>query len=441
MIKTINEHYYEAIDEQNSYNGGLDYQAEEYIYTLPFEGTAQNPSSQLKQRMSRFFHFNYCKMIINKLIAEGAKGKTTYQGCEKLNLSNIDGQGNSIEDQRKLVDQKSAIQGMVYLGLVEEKNNKFIKIFDRKDIIDWQLDKEGGFEWVKIAGSRINQDDPNSEKETIKIIYLYTKNAIITYELNKEDKWIIVDNIINPFESQGIIPIVMVKQDPDANSYIRDIWKLNRQLDNYESILELTLMLGSQIIPEMNAGVRMEDNGTAKIYRRDSKDDKGLIFRSPENETPIRLLSTIEKIKEFLETFGDIKENSGRVVSGIALDLDLEDRATIAQNKAKDLDEAYTRILKMLSWWQSITSVDYKQEEINVFTEFSKSQYSDNSELENINILKEGQLPDSAYKALLKKQLAFVLNDIDQKEFDLIMSDVDKMQIGEKDNSKAEINI
>ena len=387
-IDSQHKDFYNPEYEKNCYLGGDNWTGEKYLFHLSFENKS---GEQRKLRNEKFIHFNFSALVINTFNVLKFKKDPAIDLKKHLDESyndNIDGKGTDLIQQIKDIDVDSDRDGISYLlidqpdfpeGISKETESKLyrkrIQAIERENIIDWSIDVNGNYNWVKIYHVGTDDRDPLAEKEEAQFITVYTKEKISQYKLIEDEKdktedWILQWEKESPFAILGIVPVVPILQGRKGISLIRDIAKLDQRLDNQTSLIDHLHRVGSNIIPEIQAGTELKDNGFEIQYERAKEDSIGLEFKTPENPimSDIRLEreQTISIIQEITNTVSD---NKVKPIIGVLSDR--LDQEAIIEKKIKTLEEGFKRALMLLAWFDNEPKADNLDKYLDIVVRFN----------------------------------------------------------------------
>lgn len=362
----------------DSYRGGYWYLQGDYLETHALEW-----KEDFENRKRRAYYLNNCKTVVHaytNLIFRETIVRTTSSEITPF-INNADKCGTSLEKIMKKVSNWSSIYGKCYVFVDMPKTNgqvltlqdvvnleifPYVKVLSPLDIINWQKNDYGEFEWVLIR--------------TEKWVGEYDKELIVEYRRIGKDSFILYDtegNVVEELENPlGVVPIVEVFHDEgkEGLSLIEDIAYINRTIYNWTSNIDemierqtfsqLVYPDDGSLIDNAPQGVEEEDLqaiiakrlGTAHVLTFPANSGQPPHFISPDT----RQLSVIwdlvkAHIREIYREAGLVGTSedlygsvfrSGRMAQVQHLNI-----SSFLKAKADNLEEAENKILKLYCKW------------------------------------------------------------------------------------------
>ncbi len=332
------------------------------------------------KRLQRAYYYNYCKPIVsiyNQFIFSAQVSRTIKDKKLKQFATNSTGDGKTIDGLISLVNKYSAVFGTVYVvvepdespipivGTAVIQQNIRAKILKPYTIIDWSIDKNGDFNWVKIKTEHSEDNDPNVERTS--------KPRYILWERHQ---WTILDEtgaiVGEPQVNQlGVVPIVVVNhyEQPTnesivGESLIEDIAVINRSLFNWCSLLDEILY--EQTFSMLAVQTKKQDQsiqiiGAKRVFTYEAGTNVP-VFISPDASQAKIFIEWINKSIREMYRLASL-ERSGMVYrsetaqSGDSKEFDLIDTNQAIAAKAQILAEAEIRIMALVHGWEKAKQV------------------------------------------------------------------------------------
>ncbi len=332
------------------------------------------------KRLQRAYYYNYCKPIVsiyNQFIFSAQVSRTIKDKKLRQFANNSTGDGKTIDGLISLVNKYSAIFGTVYVvvepddlpmpkvGTAVVQQGIRAKILKPYTIIDWSIDKNGDFNWVKIKTEHSDDSDPNTERTS--------KPRYILWERHQ---WTILDDtgaiVGEPQVNQlGVVPIVVINhyEQPTndsivGESLIEDIAVINRSLFNWCSLLDEILY--EQTFSMLAVQTKKQDKsiqlvGTKRVFTYEA----GMhvpAFVSPDASQAKIFIEWINKSIREMYRLASL-ERSGMVYrsetaqSGDSKEFDLIDTNQAIAAKAQILAEAEIKIMALVAGWENAKRV------------------------------------------------------------------------------------
>jgi len=299
----------------NSYEGGEDYVSNtEYLFTH-----ARETVEDRNYRLHRAVYYNYCRSIIDVYVSHLFKKEVIREsrdtGYHEF-LRDIDLRGNSVDSfMAGFVAPMALVFGTVYvlvdLPVVEDKLGSsydesqrgirpYANLVLPMDLVDWELDRFGQFNWVKIREAVPPQLSPLGAREKPRHQYrIWTRNA---WFLINEDR-----EFLNPHGGEGephpagVVPIVPVRAERSFTrelagvSALADIAHCCRKIYNLASLLDEFLYKQCFSFLAWPGDVNTEELGASNVATYDPATKALPAYISPPTDPASFIESQIDK--------------------------------------------------------------------------------------------------------------------------------------------------
>jgi hypothetical protein len=233
-----------------SYEGGSNYFTEENIFTHTREH-----ADDYNWRLKRVHYQNYCESIISVYTGHLFKKPIVRQTEDEEFVAffeNVDRQNSNINDFFKNVADLMQAHGHVYVLVDKPRTNGEIQtkademannvtpyytIVYPQNCINWELDTDGNFEWVRLQEIIQRQSDPFKKPETVTFYRTFTRDKWWVHDKDGKE----IDAGVHMLGEVPLIPIYnkRLKRYPLFGwSAIEDIAYINRALANITSLLD-----------------------------------------------------------------------------------------------------------------------------------------------------------------------------------------------------------
>lgn len=397
LIQRRHPHYKELKEQsdffESTYKGGPEWFAKNI-----FKYTKEGPKNY-QGRIKRAYRFNHTKEIVdaitkyifkNKIIRSEDAPKSVQKYWKQSTMY-----GRDIDGLAKSMDRNSSIFGRVYVVVdstndgsiktVAEEKEENIKTYSYvvkpQDVLDLSYDEVGELNWILIHEPVRDDTDPFEDEGKVFHSYrLWTRNEwylIMPEQVGNEINNPAVINgsvkVTTGKHNLGIVPVVPVDcvQSDDlysSTALISDIAYLDRAVANYLSNLDVIiqdqtfsqLTIPSQALPKGEDGYeKIVEMGTKSIFTYDGQGGIRPEYISPDPKQAQVLLDTVNKIIHEIYTIvgmsGERTKQDNAVgidnSSGVAKAYDFEKINTLLSCKARNLEEAENRIVRIVAKW------------------------------------------------------------------------------------------
>jgi hypothetical protein len=409
-------------------------------------------AARFSDRQDLAVYENYCRPVVDvykgHLLKKGATRqydnnpalKRFYDETSKNREQNIDEIISEAEQialifgfSYVVVDKSSQIAGTL---LEEEEQNlrPYAYTLTPFDIIDWESDSSGEFEWVKIKEILVRAPNPLEDKEQVTRYRIWTRN---TWELWEDDG----ENNSDPFlvdsgeHGLGRVPVVVVKNKKHSGnntivgvSEIADIVHVNKALYNRRSEL-INLMrdqaLAILIYPH---DVKQDEDGnvnigTDRILTYDATSGGKPEFISPD---AVPMDAYEKRIESLVDTiFALARLDYGNVVdkspSGIAMAFKFEKTNQSLIDKGNSLARSEKEIADIVLKWEGIEGVTVSVEYPTNFALEDKTVAINN----DMNVL-DIDISETFNKEYKKSAARKLLPALPQDTFAVIDNEIDE---------------
>lgn len=376
VIERRHPEYLSNLPEWNffwqSYIGGSIYITPTNLFSHRVETTAR-----YNKRLKRAYYYNYCAPVIDIYNQFIYSARIERSGEEEWLVNfrkNASGKGDNIDEMMSKANTLSAIFGTSFATVdVDQegtpeiitavyKQRPFIRILKPFNVVDWSLDKQGGFEWILLRFAVLEDSNP-----------LVTRNYNLEFILWMKDSWVKFNEsgieLDSGKNSLGFVPIIPINHYPNEDddsiigkSMIKDIARVNRGIFNWCSLLDSILydqtfsLLAVESSGEKDTGI--EKIGTAEAFTYE-KDTKVPVFIAPDASQAQLFIDWIDRgIREIyrlasLERSGMVHRTQV-IESGIAKAFDFVDTNQALSTKAKTLAETEMKITACVFAWEQV---------------------------------------------------------------------------------------
>jgi hypothetical protein len=261
-----------------------------------------------------------------------------------------------------LVDAPKVVEGAIQTEQDREDAGlrPYLTIVKPLQIKDWELDKDGKFEWVKIEIDRPSGRSWKSEVDDETCHYvIWTKTDWTEYELRGEEARV-TDSAEHAL---GEIPLVIVQNSPDRDhpwfgvSSVRDITDINLALLNWsslgdEEIAERCLNILTMECDDTSKSVTLSHNNVLQYMQGTAKPE----YLQP-GQTPLELIGKwIDRAKDEIYRLAKLGGSTGllgvrEATSGIAYAYEFNETNQSLSRKAEGLEQAEREIHTLYLKW------------------------------------------------------------------------------------------
>ena len=311
--------------------------------------------------ISRFVPQSLNQLLNNEVYKDADRSGTTFDSF--MRLCTIYGQ---VEGHVGiLVDSPRVPDGLTEAQRQDRKYHPFLTMLHAHQIIDWELDEFGEFEWVKFTIQRPQKRSWREEFDPNKYnVMVWTKQTWEEYEVTGQGERREVRLVGAEMHSLGVVPLVILRFVKDGThpwfgvSTVRDIADINIHILNASS-------LGDEEIYERCLNVlcmQMDgESGDSKVEISHHNvlgwsGDKPPFYLTP-GATPLDLIMRwIAYWVEEIHRLARIKGPTGikdvrQAISGIAYAFEFAEINQILCAMASQLEQAETKIHGLLARW------------------------------------------------------------------------------------------
>ncbi len=428
-----------------AYLGGKKYRDGDYLIKHPLES-----STTYARRKEISYYYNYCKQVVDVFVSILYKQKVLrdYGSLKedplfKAFLDDADLRDNTYPQFIRELQRWASVYGRVTVivdkpamptetqqDAQDEDIRPYVSLVTPENIIDWG--------YVKLPNGRLVLDFINIVEvwkgDKPAQIRVWTRNEWAVYRIGGDDKDDVqVTAIDNGVHGLGVVPAVTVYNQNSGTdmiglSDIEDIAYINKNIyylcSDAQEIIENTAfpMLA---MSSAQGGEEETTVGSNSIVGFDPNDENAKPFWL---EPPHGSLAAIEvrierNIKEIwtIAYLGGIKTaESIQPLSGIAMDIENQQRDASLKEKADNMEQAEEQILSLWALWE-----DKKFDgEIKYPADFSIRDID--RDLENsLNVLERGKLQTgSMAKEILKGVARNVLSKADAEVLEAVLTEI-----------------
>ncbi len=358
----------------NSYEGGADYVLNtEYLFTH-----ARETVEDRNYRLRRAVYYNYCRSIVDVYVSHLYRKEIIREshdaGYDEF-LRNIDLRGSSIDSfMAGFVAPMALVFGTVYVLVdVPVINEELGSSYDEAqrgfrpyanmvlpmDVVDWDLDRFGQFNWVKIRETVPQQVSPLAAREKKRLQYrIWTRHA---WYLVNEDR-----EFLNPHGAQGephpagVVPVVVVRNEHSLSrelagvSALADIAPCCQKIYNLASLLDEFLYKQCFSFLAWPGDVNTEELGASNVATYDPATKALPAYISPPTDPAAFIESQIDKNIEEIYRHARLRYEGThpRVAqSGFAKAIDFHDTDNALARKARNFEQAERGIAELYFRW------------------------------------------------------------------------------------------
>lgn len=255
-----------------------------------------------------------------------------------------------------------------------EQGNPYAYIVDPLDMLDWEIDDAGNFEWVKFKETyRTNPDQPLGEHEVKTRYRIWTKEDWALYSSDNDTP------IEQGKHGLGRVPVVMIRHEESlkyediGTSTFSSIVKLVHRL--YNAISEKDNILLGSTFPILTIPVleefeqKADENDTSSEKNQPALGVGSLITYDPDSRHAPAFINHDGKPVENYDTLIDslIKQSQqlarleftgGTYASGVAMAFDFEKTNQALKSKAATLQDAELAILGLVDLWMDGAGIE-----------------------------------------------------------------------------------
>lgn len=390
-LKLKHPDYNGSIDKWNKYHNC--YNADD-IYSYIHQHVRE-ADEMFKNRVARGYYLNYVASVVDLFVAylyhspivrEYGKAEklfedllknadlrnTTYEATiqHACTEAQIDGHAAVLVDMPKLPESGVANEAdRVALGL-----RPFLTVIQAKQIHDWELDRFGNFEWVKIQITRPSSRQWTSTAPT-------NIQHFLIWKKNSWEEWELIDDVAKQVDGAehklGEVPLVIVYNQRCKDhawfgqSAVRDITDINISILNWcsladEEIFERCLNILIAERDDQGSTVQLSSHNVLD-YAPGAEPPAYLV----PGATPLELIGKwVREAKDEIYRLAKLGGSTGllgvrEATSGIAYAYEFNETNQSLANKAISMETAENQILRLVAKWQNQKfegSVQYPRE-------------------------------------------------------------------------------
>jgi hypothetical protein len=249
---------------------------------------------------------------------------------------------------------------------LDKKIHPYLVLFQASQILDWELDLDGNFEWVKLE---IDLPQPRSWRQaydsTTRHFLIYTKDhwekwTVTIKEGGKPEKAVMVDSGDNPL---GEVPLVIVRNEPDLEhpwfgiSAVRDISDLNIAILNWCSLMDEEMYERClNVLCVQTVGNDAQDFVIGSNNVLSYGGENAPEYLTP-GETPLKLIMEgIDRVKDEIYRLAKLGGDTGlqksrQATSGIAYAFEFNTTNQSLGKKAESAEQAEYEIHQLVAKW------------------------------------------------------------------------------------------
>jgi len=362
----------------NSYEGGPNYTLNpNYLFTHSRE-TAEDRSFRLR----RVVYYNYCRSVVDVYVSHLYKKEIVRESGDPGYadfLRNIDLRGNSVDVfMSQFVAPMALVFGTVYvlvdmpvadievISSYEESLRSirpYAQVITPLDLVDWDIDRFGRFNWVKIR--ELVAQDPSPLRSR----GLQSAGSKYQFRIWTQDAWYLLDedeNFINRNGASGeahpvgCVPLIAVTNERSFTrelcgvSAIADIAPCCQKIYNLASLLDEFLYKQCFSFLAWPGEVDAEELGTSNIATYDPESRLLPTYISPPTDPAQFIESQIDKNIEEIYRLARLKYEGTHpkvAESGFAKAIEFHDTDNILAKKARNLEHAEVEIAQLYFRW------------------------------------------------------------------------------------------
>lgn len=380
-----------------------------------------------EQRVKRGYYYNYVSAIVDLFISYLFHSPIVRDFGKSPDLFNYlmddcDLAGTSYSDFMVLAATQAQING--HVGILVDapkvttpfqneadrkaaKHRPYLSLIHATQIQDWELDRFGNFEWIKIEFKKPQERTfTQTVEEDVRYFLIWSKTEWQEWRVEDENP-ILLDKGTHDL---GCVPIVIMRNERLPRhpwfglSAIRDISDINIAILNWasmgdEEIFERCLNILTMERDEGDAAAEMSHHNVLE-YASGSHPPAYLI----PGTTPLDMVGAwIDRAKDEIYRIAKLGGSVGlqgtrSAASGIAYAFEFNETNQSLSKKAASTEHAEQQIMKLISLWQNSKEFDGR---ITYPREFGVEDY-----LSDLNILMAGRntlTSETAIKELEKK--------------------------------------
>jgi hypothetical protein len=362
----------------NSYEGGPNYTLNsDYLFTHSRE-TSEDRSFRLR----RVVYYNYCRSVVDVYVSHLYKKEIIRESKEPGYaefLHNIDLRGDSVDAfMSQFVAPMALVFGTVYVLVdMPAVSDEIVSSYEESlrsirpyanvimplDLVDWDTDRFGRFNWVKIREVVPQDPSPLTSRG------LQPAGNRYQYRIWTKEAWYLIDedeNFINRNGARGephpvgAVPVVAVTNERSFTrelagvSAIADIAPCCQKIYNLSSLLDEFLYKQCFSFLAWPGEIDTEELGTSNVATYDPESRLLPAYVTPPTDPAKFIESQIDKNIEEIYRLARLKYEGTHpkvAQSGFAKAIEFHDTDNILAKKARNLEQAEREIAELYFRW------------------------------------------------------------------------------------------
>lgn len=358
----------------NSYEGGSDYVLNtEYLFTH-----ARETLEDRNYRLRRAVYYNYCRSIVDVYVSHLYRKEIIREsrdaGFHEF-LTDADLRGNSIDSfMSGFAAPMAMVFGTVYVlvdmpVVLEELGSSFdeeqsgirpyANLVLPMDLVDWELDRLGEFNWVKIREAVPQPVSPLGSREKPRYQYrIWTRDA--WYLINEDREFLNPHGAAGEPHPVGRVPAVVVRNERSFSrelagvSALADIAPCCQKIYNLASLLDEFLYKQCFSFLAWPGDIDTEELGASNVATYDPATKALPSYIAPPTDPAAFIESQIDKNIEEIYRIARIRYEGThpRVAqSGFAKAIDFHDTNNALARRARSFEQAEREIADLYFRW------------------------------------------------------------------------------------------
>jgi len=357
-----------------SYEGGEDYVANtEYLFTH-----ARETVEDRNYRLRRAVYYNFSRSIVDVYVSHLYRKEIVREsrdaGFHDF-LADIDLRGNSAGDfMSSFVAPMALVFGTVYVlvdmpavqgefGSSWDESQSGIRPYANMvlpmDMVDWELDSFGQFEWVKIREAVPVKVSPLGAREKANYRYrIWTREA--WYLVNADGEFLNPHGAEGEPHPVGRVPVAVVRNERSFSrelagvSAIADIAPCCQKIYNLASLLDEFLYKQCFSFLAWPGDINTEELGASNVATYDPATRALPAYISPPTDPAAFIESQIDKNIEEIYRLARVRYEGGHpriAQSGFSKAIDFHDTDNALARKARGFEQAEREIAELYFRW------------------------------------------------------------------------------------------
>ena len=387
MTDLVTEKYLTINGKKQKWKKYLDCYLARNIYSYIFKHPRETQDS-FNDRVKRGYYFNYVQAIVDLYVSylfqsgisrnlgnEPGKNSvftdfinTFYKDCDRSGTK----YSAFMQDAEKMSILCGHVGILVNMpkgpdgGFLNEAERKeadhrpYLTLVQAAQIIDWELDDEENFEWVKIEVGRPQQRDWKTTVDTtVRYFEIWTKDTWELWELKKDE----AKRLDFGEHNLGVVPLVVCRNDRNlehpwfGESAVRDICDINIAILNWSSFADeevanrcLNILVMERAANDAPITISMYN---VLEFEPGAAEPAYLV----PGETPLKLIGEqIDRARDEIYRLAKLGGSTGllgvrEATSGIAYAFEFNETNQSLCGKAEYLEQAELDIHRILAAW------------------------------------------------------------------------------------------